>query len=584
MGAALQIGGQVAQQAGSMMQAYENKRLQIQNKNELHKMSLDYEREANDIAREHFKINESSPVGSTKGLTDKLTELRSTYLERATNDEVRNMFGQGSADYNFGAEQKSLDWETPQLIQNTAATTAELLDEKSVDLVRNPTRATYDKVMADSVPILDNLGAAGGDNLRKKAELAFKAQAAGSMFTSLINNDQIDAAKRELNSKYYDDALGPDGINAVKKQLKMAETRRAVKVASFEHLKFTDPYKYLEKSGVNVPMLDLQTFSPEGFRAREAIIDKYKGQVDLPYLTPLEVKVIEDRLPKMSSQEQVASIRTMLEQNDPITFNKYTNGIWDQSEGMRPWVVAAQLVGENSVQAQRQGENIIKGLKLMGKTASDGRPEINTPSIQEFRGAFDAYVGNALNNGEIHGAIQQAAAAAYVEQAYRTNTLVDSGGKGYLDPDKFEQAIDNIMGRPISLNGQMTTSFRGADGNYLSDDDFMGLMDNLTTDQILRSQGDIPRTLSGQEIKVEKARGRTSLQALRDGVYALEIEQDGEIVTPLNKQGRLFELDLKKIHFLNTQPKAPVISEDRAPGEGFALPEISGGLLPTEGK
>jgi hypothetical protein len=105
------------------------------------------------------------------------------------------------------------------------------------------------------------------------------------------------------------------------------------------------------------------------------------------------------------------------------------------------------------------------------------------------------------------------------------------------------------MGPVIEIGGQNALSFRGKSGKFLDEDDVDDLMSELTDDKVMRIQGDVPRTLTGEPMNLKKSKGRLSLKSVGDGAYFLY--RDGE--PTFDSKRRPFVLDLKG--FEKGQPK-----------------------------
>lgn len=361
-------------------------------------------------------------------------------------------------------------------------------------------------------------------------------------------------AKTALDKGSYDNYLDPD----TKAQLRnSANSEILSRQAQFQKtllLKYKDPWSYVSKVGDSaaVKPIDLGQNAAQSFKDRmEAITDlNQKHGINLPFVSDREAQAISEKImsmPPAQAVEQMSNLDSSV--SDDLFKAKFGQAVFKQE----PAMASAMMMAAD---APMDARKIMGGLNKLREV--DGKAAIRPPSTADTERAFDAYLGNAIEDPAARRGMRQAVVAHMVQSMFENNRA----DFDQLDESAFRSSAHAVLGPQIRLNGRSSLSFRGKDGAFVEEDEFMDLIGAMTDSDIEAIQKDVPRTMGGEPINFKKSRDRINLVPSGDGLYL--IKMDGGWAWDRNKNP--FELNLKGIH----RDRNPYLRTRKDPGMGGA--------------
>lgn len=208
------------------------------------------------------------------------------------------------------------------------------------------------------------------------------------------------------------------------------------------------------------------------------------------------------------------------------------------------------------------GDEILDGI---AKRREMGDALRNMPKSDAFHQAVQDKMGNAFKSlsGKVPAIIVNAAEAIY------TSRMIKAGRQGEkaLDPEVFNSALDAVVGKPITVNGQSLVPPKGV-GSYQFDQALRSLSDGDVADF---------KTMNGSPVTAEKiARYGMLSNAGGDGQYFVELPDPARGGAPAYVQrpdGRPYVLEINPLiersqRFPNYRMETPNSAKDarrRAP-------------------
>lgn len=283
-----------------------NKYIEIKEKEFLAQNSLAYEIEASEELQKHQKKYESDPVGKYSEYNEKLNEIKTKYLENAPTQRSRRMFAQSSGLMNQKIAHNNKEWEVKRVAINTGERVQESLETVQTQALRvaDPTqlKALLSKGDALMSPLKDTHSPEKINEAREK----FNFNSALNSFDGMINNGQEEQAKSLLESKKFDEYLGDNGIKKVRRMISNAENSKKRVKKDFERLRLSNPYKYLDKTGVEYSFFEFKN-GEDAIHERVNFIGDMKEQhnVELPFFAPDEIKLFKEKFSNGNNSERL---------------------------------------------------------------------------------------------------------------------------------------------------------------------------------------------------------------------------------------------------------------------------------------
>lgn len=469
-----------------------------------------------------------------KAFVDKHSEGLSTYESRADfesqaamlDKKITKLSAQGKAlaagEKAYANMSRVIDVRA-QTLQRKPGEFQELLQQTMDDVNKDVALGVYSPKQAEKIKM------AVGKELSKNA---LYGSAKRSPYQAL----------RELDSGVYQDYLDADTARQMREHIASEMKGRADQQANLLMLKEKEPWEYLKKVGEagGAKPLSFGEDVADSFRNRGRFVDTMnrKHGINLPFISDLESLQLVNRFNQMPAQDAVQMFQHISTSVPDKDKGRFARDVFQKE----PALSAAIMISGDDPQTAR---NIVGGMSLL-RNSGDGRGRaVKPPNEAEVQRLFDSTIGNAI---EDPGARVAARAAI---KADLTKRLFDKGQSdldGFSKGD-FEESAAAVMGPVVEMNGMSALSFRGKDGKFLDEDDIEDLVSALTDDKVMKVQGDVPRTLSGEPMNLKKSKGRLSLKSVGDGQYFLY--RDGE--PTFDNSRRPFVLDLK--NFEKGHPK-----------------------------
>lgn len=347
------------------------------------------------------------------------------------------------------------------------------------------------------------------------------------------------AARQALDKGVYDQYLDPDKKAQLYNSIDSEIRSRQEQYQRTMDLKDKSPWQFLAKIGDTggVKPIDLGEGVAESFKQRAEFIKAMEDKhgMKIPFLSENEAKSITRKVMEANPEDAVntfANIASNVGQENQARF-------FSQIYKDEPGLAAAGMIAGDS---RRDADKVVAGMSLL-RNGGDGRGKaVTAPAPDQVNEAFDAYVGNATDDAGARQASRQAIVAHMVKTKFDAG---DTDLKNFSTSD-FENSAKAIIGPKLKLNGPQTMSFRGKTGEFLDEDQFSDLVNNLTDAQVQAVMGDVPRARGGVPLNLEKSSGRINLKPAGDGLYY--VYRDQQWTQPArNKNGKPFVLDLKAV-------------------------------------
>ena len=289
-----------------------------------------------------------------------------------------------------------------------------------------------------------------------------------------------------------------------------------------------DPYTWVSRSGYwPEPVLDVDVLvdSTEALNQRRSIQHHIKQNegIDVPLLSSTDAKALTGAIEQASPEQKIDILDNMTKQLLPGEIGMVAGSLGVDS----PHVAAAMV---NSVHNKPIARDILLGADR----------DIPEPKKDEYSAAFMESTGLAIEDEQARQQALGAAKALYRERMFKANKASD-----ILDGDEFEKAVQDVVGPVVEVGEGKTLSFRDQSGEYLTEDDFDDLIDEIDSEAIQATHGDIPRSANGEPLDVQRMFKRLRLAPVGDAVYYLKNEEGQFAMT---EGGRPFELNMRALN------------------------------------
>lgn len=498
--------------------------------------AIDLESEAAQIELDFQKENESSPLGKEKLLQERLKsridEVASTAPSSSSQESLKRMGDNLMRNYS----ERAVRWGNEQNVKNIGSEINRSSETLQSEAFRFADPAKIGDLFKQHdtllVPAALALSSQAVDNIRNVG----RREIVSSAVEGMIQKERLGAAKKLLDSKQYDAVLGADKTKRAYEMIDAkAEAIRNRKEKILE-LRLSDPWKFLSVMGESPKNVTLVSQDPtaitNSFQAREQFVTDMskKYGIQLPFVSPLEAKVFINQFMQGNAKD-AASVMNSFDQK--VTDRQrmlFAREVFEQEPGLGVAFMAA-------AKAQDVAAAIIEGQGLLRN--GKGGKAVNAPSEGKVAEAYDAVVGEAIQDSSFRVATKQAAVA------YLVKKKLDRGEADLKDINSsdFKESFEKIVGPIAHINGTRTLSFRGKSGKFLDEDQLADLVDSLNDKEIQKAQGAMPLTKSGEPMRIEKRRGRFGLKATGDGSYWIVSGED----FAMDAKGQPFELNLKAI-------------------------------------
>jgi len=253
----------------------------------------------------------------------------------------------------------------------------------------------------------------------------------------------------------------------------------------------------------------------------------------------------------LASEEEFAALRSQADAN-PLAARELIQTLAGNYPPSAIPLLGAGLAGKDagdpvsmgyaaalSFAADREPEIMASILDGVNKRKTMGDALRNMPKSDQFYETAQTKMGNAFRNldGKVPAIVVNAAEAIY------TSKMVAAGRQGEkaLDEAVFSRALDAVIGKPITRNGQTLLPPKGVDAYQ-----FSNALDRLKSDNIVGLQ-----TLNGSPVTTDKiARYGVLSNAGADGLYFVEMEdpaRGGALSYVQGPDGKPFTLDIKPL-------------------------------------
>lgn len=347
----------------------------------------------------------------------------------------------------------------------------------------------------------------------------------------LINEKDLDGARTLINDPTIQEHLGADGIQRAINTIERKEQLALNRAVKLQKLKGTNPWKFIANvDSEEIPPLDLSNPSnlPDTLDDRIDYVNRKKeehGILDLPVLTDQEQEVLLKTFDNVSPD------------NGSQIMNQLTANLTDEGQDLiseqifkkRPTLGVAIAVADedpNLSQALLNGEKVRKQ-KL-----------IQMPSDNDLIAEVNDRIGQAIQQPGLRNAAHEAVRSIYADQVFR-----DNDNSGVIQSDIVEQALDRLFGPVIEINDAEVIGFRKVDGQFIDEDEFEDLFEDLSEGQLRSSLGDVPRDVAGEPLPLGDLKDEANLVVIGNGQYIIQLFTEFAV----DKDGQPYILDMKKL-------------------------------------
>jgi len=569
------IGNIIASGADAAQDFFQRQR-QAQEANFLSSRAIDLETRASQRMIDWQKNNASNPLGQEKSLQEAIQKDIEEIGGAAPSDQARSSLQRMGDDLKRRLSVQGNQWANQQLVKNIG----DDIDRSSQTLQLEAFRTADPNKLEDIFKQHDMLLVSASTAMSKEAVDSInqvgKREITANLVQGMIEKDRLGDAQRLLDSKKYDEVLGADNTRRAYEMIDRKREMFQNRQEKLLSLKGKQPWKYLTEIGETkgLPPVQLEG-DPKSiinsFTKRESFIAEKskKHAMEIPFLSDGEVDYLADSFMARSPTDAAALMNNLDDKISP----QQKALIGRQLFAKEPGLSAAMMIAGDD---KNSAAGIVKGMTLLRRGPEGTGKPVDAPADSAVEEAFEAYVGTAIEDPGARLAIKQAATALM------TNNVFSRGKspKDFVDND-LKEALKSVMGPVADINGVKTASFRGKQGQFLNEDQFEDLVDELRDNQVEKILGDVPRTASGDPINLKKANGRIKLKAVGEGQYWIFTEEG----LALDKNKRPFNLDLKAIEAgkppgktwrdyanaarspkINPDPKAVVVSDELVAG------------------
>ncbi len=396
----------------------------------------------------------------------------------------------------------------------------------------------FKAIYLSNAAAIDAQVASGVINADQGRDLKYKTGVEFSMASVKgFSKNSPGAARKALATGMYNEWLDGEKHGALDEHIKRQEEMMAAKHERLMALKETNPWKFLAAVGETggVKPLDLQGDSGQSFLNRANWVDamEKKHGIKVDFMSPIETLHIQKQLEDANPSDAAMLANDMADKVQPKYLAKFAGQIYAKEPALG---ISTMLAGDDPVAAK----DILAGASLMRKRKGDDGRAVEQLKQNEVNAHFDKHVGQAIEDANFRLDVKSAAEAMTVK------TMFDNGADFTADFEKeYKKSVDKIIGPPANINGRKTLTFRGSNGKFLDEDALGDLVHGLKDSEVEKIHGDLPRTLSGESINLEKSRGRLQFKAVGDGKYW--VFRDG--MPAMDKSGiKPFKLNLKLLN------------------------------------
>ena len=289
-----------------------------------------------------------------------------------------------------------------------------------------------------------------------------------------------------------------------------------------------DPIGWGAEMGLYGPPADVTGLDPAMLRQREmraATVREQYGLPGVPFLRPGEADAMGRLAAEGTPGEVVQAFATLRRTVSPENYDSVMEGLSAKS----PELAVAGILSDD---LPGLASDIVAGQRVFGSV-----PELR-PSKEQRRAEAERVFGNLWTDrsGGAAAAYLDAADALYAGRQVGTGSLE-------FDGDAYEQALRDVMGRPIEFNGR--TVLPPVPG--MEEDRFEDLVGRLTDEDLARFGNGRPVLADGTPVTVEMFdRGFFFSDArfvtVGPGRYGIEVPGLGFAVLP---DGGGYDLDLR---------------------------------------
>jgi len=580
--------GNLGQAAGGVyetMVKVEDARAELDQRNWLNKATPVFEKEVQAIRDNHEREFKDSPVDRQDYLNHDLERLNAKYLKEANGPLARKVFGDTAQKYFQNVLSQNRRWAENQNLENVATSSKKGLGKLTGDVYRLPIAKASVKMVdgkpeyINGFPVMVETESAEtiGPRLDAMLEIAdkeaepifhaltltlnpqareammgdFKKQKVMMGFKRIIDEassqpegprpELLNVARKLLETKKYDEVLGPEGVSdlqdALKYRYSKLRKRKEAVDKNYEDLRFKNPWKFFEKTGVEIPDLDLQNLNPVAVEERMELLDatnKKLGTNALP-LNSREMDYMTKVFPAKPFEEQ----ETFFENAKNIPEEDYYKMARQISEKVPVYGGIFSLMRQGGEYSKERAKDLYEGINLLKKNPITKKPLVEIP-MAEARTVFNASVGKMIKNPELRKTVEQAYIATLAKKK-------DSAGANLSAKDEKRIMVDSIsslVGTPVVVGKTKIFSYQRDDGSFASGQETRDLWSAVTLTKVKSTHGDVPRLpdLSGQPGKafdIAAGKDRIDLTAVGQNRYTMSFKDQ----RLLAKDGKPFVFD-----------------------------------------
>lgn len=310
--------------------------------------------------------------------------------------------------------------------------------------------------------------------------------------------------------------------------------------------RLTKPWKYLERLGEApepIPTLIGTSDSViETMTKRQNAIDEAKerhGILNMDFFSPQELELFTQQIDALNGQQQVALFTSLdLSLDSPVKDARNIKTAIGASLFKKDPAMSVAFM--NAGESPEDSVFMVRGAKIR---QNEG---LKLPSFKStVQPEFDAQLDTSVfdETPEVRNMFAQAIFNHYIAKRASNNENLEN-----FDSSDYLESMETVMGPIMRINGQDTLTFRSqrdeAKGQFVSEDDFQSLLEQLNDDKLEEILGQRPLSLTG-DLNFEEARTRLRYKLVGEGRYRMVDPDTGLEVRTQNNEP--YVLDMKKI-------------------------------------
>lgn len=539
--------GQVAAQASDAMFRAQKMREEMQIRDYVRNANMELSERINRFDQIARKQWQKDPYGAIPSFEKEMKRARRDLTKNAPFPSAAKLFEQTAQRVEVGKKDQLWNWADQTALENQLEGVDKEGQMIATKVRRDPTPATLkaafeliDDATRDLVNTID-------PQQRELMTKSLKGAATENMFGGIFDNAdrilkagpmkgeghnawvkrfnaQMQVAQKHLDSKQFDEDLGPDGIGKIQKQIGRMKEKKGAVAKDYRMMMLENPWKYLTKvAGVREAPIDWSN-PLDAFLNRAENIVQYKQDHKLPFL-PLIQDLDREMLNKMLDGKAPKD-KTEFLANMSILPDQVKGEIIQDTLGYDPDL--AQIMSQ-VFYAQTKGDldtvrETIEGYEFLKKNKNLGAQAYPMPKTEEFMNIFNEHVKGAIAGEAARAGAARMTMAGYALARQRENiTDPDLTDK---DEVLIREAFNKRFGEPMVWRGSALLVPTLSDGKRPAQSEVKNVLNKMTDEKIELRLGEKLVNGANRPVNIENNLDGVRLIPRPDGFFDIEYNNE----------------------------------------------------------